>query len=723
MSVGDDKKRPSRRYRWIVALFLIGFASLFNFRLLLLEVIGEKVLQSIGFEEANLHVTEVGLTEIQISQIVLDDKLIVENLSTGYSFQSLIRGTVDWISLSGLVVDASASDTGALATVISLVKNQKNTENDFVTGPSIKLANGSIFGNYPSGNFKSKITLSFSPGGDVQGEASFEGAISSDAGQIIAEGVVLSFEAATHTETAKIDLQSGVLRHGVSEPQWSPVTLSGNSSFKDGIVKFLFGAGLGAEIPLVRVEGHYSPKLDIGDLVLDIQDVAFSREGLQPSDLSRHLSAIPKLDAIFSDHSQIKWNKGKIVSESEISLQEVSFEHESISYDVSKTKLKLNAVYNLKTSEQRGKLVIYDMLATLSMNNNKYELNDVEAELNVDNLGEVLKLENVSASFSHLSDEPNFRPLYVQARGEKIDGDFVFEGEVTDIDKRMKLPFNGRYKGADKSAFIRGKLHHDKFERGGFQPKHFSNYFDGLENEITGSSVLAGILAWQPEQGLSIPFLSVNLTEFGYAGKNVQVEDAHLQAKAQNVKLGHPLKLVLSNGAATVQMDDRKATLRGAMAEVLLAEDWQSAEITLSKTKLKPGPGFLIKPEVEVSGSSRVTKKSLSFKGQVKTDLLGSFLEWEGLHDFGLNTGSASLRFSEFEFEEGGLQPSDIIGKIDGSFVFKGGFVPELDFEWTTAGLKSSGKLAFRGLGVKTDEFDLVGITGEVIADQLQPLV
>jgi|GEM_PF-6406782 len=723
MTVGKDKERTPKRYQLIIALFLVSLASLFTFRLVLLEAIGEKVLQSYGFEEANLVVTDVGLNEIQISQIVLDDKFIAENLSAGYSFPSLIRGTVDWVSLSGLIVDVSTPNAGAVGTLTKLVNRQKGTTIDAGQSPSIKLANGSIFGNYPTRNFKSKITLSVSPSGNMKGEASFEGETGHEAGQIKAEGVVLSFEAAIPNKTANVNLKNGVLRHANSQPLWAPTTISGSASFKDEVLEFLLGAGLGEEIPLMRVEGHYSPVSDVGELVLDIQDVAFSREGMQPSDLSGHLDKIPKLDAILSDHSLITWNKGEIVSESEIDLKEMSFEHKDIFFQIPNTKLNLNAAFNLKTAKQRANLVIHDLIATLSMNNKKYALNNVKAELNVNDFGNAIKLTNASASLRHLSDEPNFRSLLMQVKGELKENDFVFEGDVTDIDERLKLPFDGRYKGDDKSAFIRGQLHHKKFERGGFQPKHFSRYFDGLEDEVTGSTVLAGILAWHPDEGLNIPYLSANLTKFGYLGKEIQIEEGQLQAKAQNVMVGQPLKVVFSNGTAILKADERRAKVTDVSAELLIAKDLQSADFSLLKAKLKSELGFLIKPEVEVSGSSTINKKSLIFKGQAKTDLLGSFLDWGGHHDFGPNSGSASMKFAELEFEEKGLQPSDIINELDENFVFTGGLVPELNFEWGHSGLQRSGKVLFRELGVKTDDFDLVGVTGEIAVDELQPLM
>ncbi|MEH6405596.1 MAG: YdbH domain-containing protein [Sneathiella sp.] len=723
MSVGEGEKRPIKRYRLIVALILAILAVPFVFRQTLLEAVGEKLLQSYGFGAASLLVADFGLSEVQISKIVLDEVLIADNISVGYSFQSLSRGSVDWISVGSLTADVSAPDAGALGTLISFVKNQKSTQKKPTLGPDIKLANGSIFGNYPDRNFKSQFSLNLSPTGIMKGEATFDGAVGDEAAQVKAEGVSLTFDAATHEKTASVTFKNGVLRHEAREPQWAPVTISGNASFKEGALQFLLGAGLGEEIPIMRAEGHYSLNLDVGELILDIQDIAFTREGLQPSNLSQYFDAIPKFDAILSDHSVFKWNKGQVLSESEIGIRELRLDYETISYEVPKAKITLNASYNIKTAKQRGSLVIHDMFATLAKDANKYALNNIKVDLNVENLGEVIKLHNLSASMSHLSNEPNFRPLFLQGKGENKDRDFVFEGDVVDSDKRLNLPFNGHYNGDDKSAFIRGQLHHEKFEKGGFQPKHFSKYFDALEDEITGSSVLAGILAWHPDDGLSIPFLSVNLTQFGYWGRNVQIDDGQLQVKAQNVALGLPVKVLFSNGSANLRVDGRKAKVTEVLAEMLIGEDWKSADLTLSKAKLKSETGFMIKPEIEVSGSSRVTEKNVSFKGQVKTDLLGAFLDWQGQHDIGPNSGSASLKFAEFEFEEEGLQPSDIIQEIVDDFIFTGGFTPELNFDWGRAGIKSAGKVAFNELGVKTDDFDLIGVSGEVVADELQPLV
>lgn len=723
MSAGGEEKRSANRFRLIAVIGVACLALLYGLRLSILETVGEALLQSYGFEAASLNVADVSFTEIQINELILDDKLIAENLSAGYTVQSLVRGNIEWVSLSGLILDVSNPGEGALGTIISLANRPDERSDDTTAGPSLKLANGSVFGNYANQNFKSKVTLNISSDGQVAGEASFYGEITEEAGLIVAEGLVLSFDGRIPEKSANLSLKSGVLRHAVSTPQWAPINLSGSSSFKENVIEFLVGAGLGEEIPLMRAEGRHSLDTGVGNLVLDIQDVAFNRGGLQPSDLSPYFDTMPSLDVTLSNHSLIAWNKAQIISENEIILREMRLDIGGISYEGKNTKINLDASIDLKTGEQQASLLLSDAFATVLYDNQKYALNNMKAALKVEKGGDVVSLNNISASLSHLSDEPNFVPLHIQSKGKKEGPDFVFDGEVADKDEHLQLPFDGRYIGGDKSAFIRGRLSHKKFVKGGFQPKHFSRYFKDFDDEVTGHSVMAGILAWHPEEGLSIPFVSVNLKQFGYAGKEFRVEDAKIQIKAQKVKFGAPIQVEISNGSATVFEGNRKAKIADATALLSVDEGWESAEFLVSGAQIQSVKGFAIKPIIEISGSSRITKNSLMFKGAAKTDLLGSFLEWEGTHNIKQNVGSVFLNFSALEFKKGGVQPSDLITGVERGLIFTGGITPELFVNWGQEGVKSRGKFTFNELGVKAEDFDLLGISGKIEVDELQPLL
>ncbi len=723
MSSGRQRRNYRRLILISVTLLAYLFAGLVFFRLSIGELIAHNILQSYGFDRAQITIKHIGLEEVQIAKVSLDEKFELEKIAIGYSAASLSQGTVDWISVSGVAANVSDPDKGALKTILDIARGEEKPadKTEPLILPSINVTNGKITGTFDTRSFQSEFGFTLTPELKVEGELKLSGQIETNAGLIRAEGIVAKFEGDIPHNSGTIDLKNGVIRQDKDVPDWTPFSISGNAGIEEQKIDFIASVGLRTDDPLFRVEGWHDLRKKTGKMDIDIQDITFDKAGLQPVNLSPFLSIVPPVDALLSSQSHLSWDEDILTLESLVFAKDAVVIGPDFSVETGLVNMAIKAFYNVKNGKHQVNLRTEELTAIVNRQDKKYAIDEFKFNLDVEEKGKAFNLHDVTVSFRHIAQNQDFVPLTLMAKGNTKNGDILFTGKIVDEKSRLSMPFEGRHSLGNNKGSGQASLNFAKFTRNGLQPKDLSSMFRDIPGKVVGKLETTILAKWEPEIGISIGNIKGRLTEGAFSNRDIGIYDANLDFSAENIREDLPFEVKIFNAGGGLVANKRHASLRGLSTRVDVKKGWKDADIHLDKAILIFGEGTYFKPDIHLKGFSSFTKGVFDFKGEGITDYLGPFLTLTGTHNINTGKGEAIVQLAPIEFEEDGLELTDLVELSEPALILNGKIANNLQFGWGETGVSRQANITLDNLDIGKEDMQISGLTGTISIDELQP--
>ena len=719
MVSGEKKSRP-----WLIGLLCLGIVVLGGYllRVPLVEWAAKRALASQGFETAQLSVLDVGLTEIQIRELVLGPDVSADEIAVGYTMSSLLSGQVTWISIQSPKLDLSRPDQGAIAVIQSLAGGGTTGGNEVVALPSVNVTNAVLGMALEGRRAIASFSVKLAPDGHIDGAGLIEASLETAAGPVRVEKLTLKFAGNVLQKSGKVDVEQGILKHDAEEPDWTPVSIAGQLEASQTDARFFLKAGLDEEKPLFRAEGQHSFSQGIGKAVFDIQDITFDKAGLQPADISGYLQDIPPVDGILSSHSDLEWDQAMLTARTDMQLKELLLIGEGYSISTSDLSVQVKTEFDMATGDHQIALSSFNQKLRLRHQEQDYTLEGGDIQLTARDYLNYAVLEQLRVTATHENEEPYFIPLVLAMSGKTENGKFAFSGSIQDRQGELSLPFNGITDRASFETSADIRFFHKGFAEGGLQPGKFSTFLKDLPGTISGNVEADLNLAWHPEQGVTVRNLAARLRQFGYRDTSIRLSALDADILSEEISLNKRFKTKIIDSTFFVEAEKQSFSVKGLSADIDVQDGWEKAKIDLKKLGLVPSKSAILAKAVSLSGTSEASLNDITFDLSVSHDFLGSFLRLEGKHSLASLQGKADIRSMPIIFEKDGVQPGDIVRLSDKKLQVSGTAKGAASLNWSSKGLKASADLSFDDLDVETEEIKIIGASGQVRADELFPL-
>ncbi len=719
---------PQKRTRpWLIAVLLLAIllVSSVLMRHSITEWVAETVLKEWGFEEASLTVSEVGFYEIRITDLTLGDDLFIQDLSAGYQPTALLAGKVDWISINELKADLSHPDQGALGHIQALIKKEQLSEGEAKKNtviPSVNITNAVLQAELEGRVFNFSISATVSPDLLIDGKVFGEASVQTASGPIRLEKVALSFSGNAAELKGKAQLESGFLKHDAEEPDWSPFSVTGLLEANGKKIDFHLRSALAEASALFRLEGQHVFANAEGHARFDIQDIVFDKAGLQPKDLSDYGKIIPPLDGILSSQSVIAWTSQKATVKSDILMKDFSLIGEGYSATAKDLALEVNGDISLETGGTDFTLVSYNQKARLKEGAREFSIEGVDLRLRARNGSQDLTLEQFRATAEHLSEKPYFVPVILDMTGETRNGQLSFSGQIQDRAGHLKAPFSGQFDPEKTKLFVNASLSHKAFTANGLQPADFSVHLADIPGRVSGRFFADLSATWSVEAGVQLSEILTRLEKIGYRDTEVKVSDLNINVKSKNISINNSFKIYFSDFNARILVNGETVNLENLAASFEVEEAWEAAILTLENLQLSSvGKGGLSHP-VFLSGKSDIKLEEINFALTAKSDFFGTLMTGRGVHDLKKSAGKVNFKIPSLEFEQDGLQPTDLVRLPMQDLKLAGRVAVDIDMKWSQSGSTSEAVVILEDLDIQAGEGSMTGLSGTVHIDELDPL-
>ncbi len=680
------------------------------------------MLVSQGFENAQLSVLDVSLTEIQIREFVLGPDVSADEIAAGYTISSLLNGQVSWISVHSPKLDLSRPDQGAITVIRSLSGSGTTEADEAVKLPSINVTNAVLAISQEGRKATASLSAKLNPDGGLDGSGLIEASLETSAGLVRIEKLNLKFVGNALQKSGKVEVEQGILKHDAEEPDWTPVSIAGQLEASESDARFFLKAGLNEEKPLFRAEGQHSFGNKAGKAVFDIQDITFDKAGLQPADVSGYLQDIPPLDGILSSHSDIEWDQEKIKARTDVQLKELFLIGEGYSISSSDLSVQSKTEFDIATGAHEIAVSSFNQKLRLRHQEQDYTLEGGDIQLVVSDYLNHAVLEQLRVTATHRNEKPYFIPLVLAMSGKTDNGKFVFSGSIEDRQGDLSLPFNGITDRASFGTAADIRFFHKSFKEDGLQPSQFSAFLKGLPGKVSGNVEAELKLSWHPQQGVIVRNIAARLRQFGYREKSIRLSAIDADILSEDISLNKRFKTRIIDSKFFAKADKQNFSVKGLSADIEVHEGWEKAIFDLKKLEIVPGKSALLAKAVSISGTSEASLKGVTFDIAVSHDFLGSFLRLEGKHNLASKQGSADIRSVPITFEKDGVQPGDIVRLSDKNLQVNGTAKGAANLIWTSKELTAAATLSFNDLDIETEEIKVEGASGEVRASELFPL-
>ncbi|WP_169545740.1 intermembrane phospholipid transport protein YdbH family protein [Sneathiella aquimaris] len=708
----------------IVGSVLVVLLAFFLARVPIAELTATTYLKSNGFPVVQIEIEDVGFNEIRLSSVEFGPDLSVKEVAAGYSIPALLDGKVEWISLNGIYADISELAGGSFAAIRRLVGQSASDTVEVETErlfPLVNLTNATIVQRVDGRQFEAIVNGLVTSDNRFAGQIRAMGAIETQIGPVLLEKLSINVRGDLASLTGQAVIESGVIRHEAPVPKWSAVQLSGQATSTGGALNFYVTTGLGDTASLFRLQGTHNVQTGDGKAVFDIQDIAFDKEGLQPSDLSSLAKDIPPLNAIVSSQTQLDWSSRTITAMSDFQFKNIEVIGPGYSFQSKSLALSARSHLDLQSYEHTVAMTGLNQIGNIVYNADRFSFQGMDLRVQGGGAGKQLALEQLRVTVSHQSKTPYFAPLILSMTGQRDEDIFSMKGEMQDRQETLSLPFDAQYDFSNNTAQLTGRFRHKAFAPGHLQPGDFSAYLADIPGRISGNVDLDFTLNWSAEAGPRFSLLTAQLQKLGYLDRHINLSPVSAKVEAKNISVAQPFQVAVTNLQGFLNASGERLGFRGATLKAEVTKGWEAIKLSLGKLVLFPLKGARLKQETVFTGGATIIGETAEVNIEASNDFLGPFLAFEGQHNLSAGTGVGQVILKPLRFEEEGIQPSDFVSGIDKSLKVNGTVSAKSALKWSQSGVNSKAEFEIGNLNIAQEAVSVIGLNGTVKVDELFP--
>ncbi|MCF8467690.1 MAG: YdbH domain-containing protein [Sneathiella sp.] len=713
----------------ILGLLIAIAALLVVFRTSALEFTGKLFFISLGFTDVSLGIDEVALDKVHIMELSLGGEIQAQDITARYAVQSLLKGELDEVEIGALTVDLSNTQKGAIAEALKLVGEPEKAPaaSKPISLPSIILKKGRIFSYTDGRTWGADITGTLSPKMILNGDARLAGSMATALGTVLLENLQLSVQADVAGQAAEFKIDGGVLRHGSETPDWTPLSLSGSGSLAKEMAELDLGVQTTSGQSLLQLVGRYDIAAKAGSATLNIPELAFNRQGLQPSDLTRYAVDLPPFDGVLSTVATLTIEGPAVTYDLNMEVTALALEQSGALVTAARVPLMVAGTYSMESGAQMASLSLSDMDAIVAYDEKTYQLKKLSTVLDIENFAETIDLKSIDGSAVEIAKNTPFIPLIFHASGKTVsDSEFKMEGAIFDTEKRIQVDLSAGYNQQKSDGALLLKLWPVKFGKGALPPSKISTYMKEFSKELSGTIAGEAKLARRPENGIQLVTSTVDISNAAYSKHDEKFEGLSLHVTAAQGRPGGLLNADITGKIKTVTLKEQSIAIPHFMAKFQIPLDAtgtaNAARMTLDTLQIKPLDGAIFKEALMAAGSATLVNERVNFSAALSSDFLGRFAKIKGLHSLKSVAGSAQIDISPLAFDKGALQPSDIVTIVDPALILAGEIKSEATMNWSPKGLTGKARINLANISIKTDSGEITNLSGAIDIDELFPL-
>ncbi|MCH7691991.1 MAG: hypothetical protein IID50_00970, partial [Proteobacteria bacterium] len=381
-------------------------------RTAILEMVIQGELAARGLADAEFSVAHLGLGGTRIEDIRLGPDLSIAAVSVSYTLSGLGRGRIERIEISGLDVDVSAPDAGALGALRKVMAAGAATGGP--TLPPIRVAGARIHAETAAGAFSARVD------GTVRPDLSAVFALVIDEARAGIGGYVLRLQGLSADvvidaggKGGRATITGGSLVHGAPTPLFSPLALSGTAAFDRTAATFTAAAtGAGGRMRL-GLSGSHDLAGNRGSATFAVEPVRLAGDGLRPGDLVPLAAAAGPVSGTVAARGSLSWEDGAVDVAADADISGLAFTVNGVAVT------DLSAAVHLAAPAADGPTVdIRRGRARIGVSGEEVDLGDVEARLTLAADTGGLTVDLARATLRHRGAPSWFAPVEVRGTGE-----------------------------------------------------------------------------------------------------------------------------------------------------------------------------------------------------------------------------------------------------------------------------------------------------------------
>ena len=695
----------------LVAAGLGGLVVVARTALVGMVIQGE--LASRGLPDAEFSVAGVGLEGTRIEDIRLGPDLSIAAVSVSYTLSGLSRGRIERIEISGLDVDVSAPDAGALGALREAMAAGGGPGGPAL--PSIRVAGARLHAATAAGAFSARLD------GTVRPDLSAVFAVVIDEARAGIGGHVLRLQGLSADvvvdaggKGGRATITGGSLGHGAPTPLFSPLAFSGTVAF-DGTRATFTAAATGADGRMrLGLSGSHDLARNRGTAAFTLAPVRFAADGLQPGDLVPLAAAAGGVSGTVAARGSLAWEDGDVDVAADADLSGLAFTVKGVAVT------DLSAALHLAARAADGPTVdIRRGRARIGVSGEELDLGDVEARLTLGADRGGLTVDLARATLRHRGAPSWFAPVEVRGTGRLRGTVLAFRAEAAARGGRARITAKGRHDLAEGGGTASLTLAPVTFARGGLQPDDLVPAA-AVPGPVSGTVSGGATLTWDGD-GLSGE-ARAEVDGLSLAAGGFALEDLSARLSAAHVRPGAAFSVDVGRARASLAVAGHGFRVADVRATLTVDPEAGALGIAVTGATLRHAAARPWFAPLGLSGEAHLRRGALAFRARLAVPAGGGGdITVSGRHDLADGSGKASVRLAAVNFRASGPRPADMVPALDVLGEVTGTVEGDMDLEWSEAGADGRARLALDGLSFATDTIAVEGLSGALTLDRLNP--
>lgn len=659
----------------VSAVLLLAFAWTWRVEVASWAVSRELVAR--GFTDADIRITEIGLSHLELAPSRLGTDVAFQRLSASFNFDDLRarRFGQARITIVGLDADISAPRTGVLGRIQEIVDKDRTSETPTELPQLPKI----LFQDAQLKRRTDRVDL----------EVAFDGVVENSA------------------DGLRFEITRARVADSRQTPMFFPFDVVVRGTLKGPEANF--NANMKAVDDLrLRLVGRHNLATTAGKLDWQLSPLRLGEAGIVISHLSPHVAALDTLQGELEGSGALSWEGETLTALAEVEIKEAKAIVGSVEV--------ANGMGTFLASYSNSDAMI------------RWRADDFDADLLFD--GRVGKISEFSAS-GHIRqdltqarvtlyharlDSNEFAALKLRGSGElrsltKVTADLL----TNTVDDRLKATALIEHDLAGSSGKALLVLAPVTFQNDRFQPSAVSRHlvFPGqLGGTLSGSANLF----WKDGERDGEAFVKLN--KVGYAAKGTAIRNLNGNLHAITTGIGGPLSFKLETTTAEVSTQGHEFALGPLSSKGTWhagAFSAQGAAASVRHIALQPW----FRP-FGVTYAAKGNRETIKF--DAKVDQRGSVrLLASGQYDLSRNDFNAALSTPSLTFSENGLRPTQISPLLDKIERLSGKIESTATVGFRNGTLKGEGNVRFAEIDIHHGGNRVEGLNGTVDLKSLNP--
>jgi len=475
-------------FLFCVGLFVLGLFALQN-RVMIAQWGLSKVATKFDFPDARFTLSRLEKDGLNITNIWLGPDLRIASLKVNYSLLDLMSAKLALVEIKGVDVDITHLDKGAVGKIQKLTQNQPNSPSPATNIPNISLENVTLHGELD--NTKLNITLDGHIKPDRSLKLTSRGNISYPLADrfISIKNMLVHVEAAADLSNIKVSLENTLFLDEAPKPWFKPLTITGTGFYSDLATAFTASIQNKTKTFSTTVTGRGNIKPPHLSAKINLSDITFAKDGLQPKDLFPSLQTLPPINTSLKAEIDLSLFRQSPTIKARITSNATNITHQNTNFTMEQAQAFM--VW------PKGDIQISIPEAFISHDSRKMALNALNATVKIKPNNQDFPFSISNLTLSDTATPALFTPVQINAKGELYEDKVTFKTTAKLLTGLSFIQADGMHDLKAGKGYVNLETPSLTFSKSGLKPSDFTPFLD-IFQETHGTVTGKSYITWTP---------------------------------------------------------------------------------------------------------------------------------------------------------------------------------------------------------------------------------